>query len=152
MCSQNSWAAVLRQINVSDLQFLTPDGWNQFLHVYIKKWIFYFLSPMLLQNFEANNWWKKEHLRKYLWKIIQIIQYYFLLILLLFLQNFKSSCTISLLISVTHIAAEHNPADGRQRKWREKIHYLLHFAGAQLRTTTELILMNKWARQHWPDG
>lgn len=41
---------------------------------------------------------------------------FFLLFLLLFLPNFNSFCTISLLTSVAHIAAKHNPADGRQRK------------------------------------
>lgn len=36
---------------------------------------------------------------------------FFLLFLLLFLPNFNSLCTISL-VSVAHITAEHNPAEG----------------------------------------
>lgn len=62
-------------------------------------------------------------------------------LLLVFLLNCNSFCTISLLRSVADIPAEHNPGDRRQKKERKCT--LLQFAGVQLGTNTGIILMNK---------
>lgn len=145
VCSQKSWA-YLKQINLSYLQFLILDGWNQFVCVY-RKWVFCFLALMLLPKFERND--GKGSIseiinEKYYKSSNNLFCYFCYASFQILIHSAPSVCWYRLLIQQQSTNLQMGG------KGSEEINYLLQFAGAQLRSTTELILMNKWARQHWP--